>query len=223
MDSSSRRKSRCSWFVRVMSLSCVLLATLANSGCGVSWLLHGAAGGERDVRIPARYLGLANKRVAVLVAAHEYILFQNPQADRAVCQELTTRIAANVQGVSVMDPDQIIEFQRKNPHWTTIPHGRLVKSLDVDRIVMVDLSEYRTNEPGNAYVWKGVLEAKVGVLEAESDDPDVLVFREHISVQYPENSNVGLVNTNEPTIEMGMLRTFGRDGGGLFYDHQIHR
>ncbi|MCC6681513.1 MAG: hypothetical protein IT445_11485 [Phycisphaeraceae bacterium] len=199
---------------------CILSLMLV--GCqGFGWLGEGAAGGKKKINVDARYLGLDNQSVAVLVSADQYILAQYPNVDLAVCSAVTRKIASNVPGVTVTNPTQVMTFQKNNPYWSTLPYEELIARLGTQRVVLIDLIEYRTHEPGNAHVWQGLISANVGVIEADAADPDRMAINEIVSVKFPENSDIGMLNSDDQTVELGMLSLFSRDAAGLFYDHKI--
>lgn len=204
-------------------VTCISALTISlTAGCAVpAWVAHGVAGGERTYQVKAQYLGLDGRTVAVMVAADEYTLFQSPSAPLKVSRAVSARIAANVSGASVVPPKDVIAFQHENPYWGAVPYGELIEKLGVERLVVVDLIEYRTHEPGNAHVWQGMIAGEVGVVEAESDDPDNFAFSTTVRGQFPEESSIGVLDSDRETIELGMLTIFSRDAGGLFYDHEV--
>ncbi len=173
------------------------------------------------VDVPAEYLGLANQRVAVMVSADSHMLYQYPQAQEIVCRAVTKKLAINVPGVTTTIPDQITEFQKANPYWMNMRYSELARHMDVDKIVLVDLIEFQTHEPGNAHIWQGLITGNVGVIDAHADDPDNLVFQNTVSAQFPEKSSVGIIDSDSDTIQLGMVFLFARSSAGLFYDHQI--
>jgi len=63
--------------------------------------------------------------------------------------------------------------------------------------------------------------ANVGVIDAHAQDPDNFVFYNTVQIRFPEDSTVGLVDSDDESIQMGMLILFARNAGGLFYDHQV--
>lgn len=203
----------------MLAAACTVLC-----GCGIlPWVAHGVAGGKgpQTYDVKAQYRGLENKSVAVLVAANEMLLFEYPAAPLKVSRTISARIAGNVPGVRLMPPGEVAEFQNENPYWSTVPYSELIKKLGVDRLVVIDLIEYRTHEPGNAYVWHGLIAGQIGVVEAEADDPDQFAFQTTVRAAYPEESTIGLLNSDDETVELGMLALFARDGAGLFYDHEV--
>lgn len=205
-------------------IASVLLALALLAGCGVApWVAHGVAGGKgkKKVEVKAQYTKLADKKTAILVAADEYILYRHRHSTLAVARAVGTRLAEHVPGIEIVPPSDVIAFQDKNPYWTTVPYGELVGKLGVDRLVVIDLIEYRTHEPGNAYVKQGMIAAEVNVVEAESEDPDNPAFVTTVRAQYPEEGELGMVNSDDETIEVGVLVLFSRDAAGLFYDHEV--
>ena len=188
---------------------------LLSVGCGPM------PGEKIMVDVQAEYLGLADQRVAVMVAADSHMLYQYPDARDNVCKAITGRIAKHVPGITTTIPDRISEFQDDNPYWINMRYGELAKKLDVDMIVLVDLIEYQTHEPGNAHLWQGLITGNIGVIDANSMDPDNFVFQNTISAKFPEESTVGIIDSDDETIQLGMIFLFSRDGAGLFYDHQI--
>jgi len=198
--------------------TCVLLAlSLGVSGCIVGAIMSG----PQTYDIKAQYLGLQGKRVAVLVAADEYILFTQPKAEELISSAIATELAGNVIDVRVANPAQVLEFMRSNPYWTTMPYSELITMLEVDRLMVVDLSDYRLNEPGNQHIWRGNISANVLVIEGDSPDPDQAAFEAQIISLFPDNRAVGLVNADRSTVELATLQLFAVQVGHLFYDHEV--
>ncbi len=209
-------------------MALLLLVLLAGSlpACNVAaWFAHGAAGGrgKKKVKVEAQYRDLAGKKVAVLVAADEYIQGRYPSSVLAVSRAVSARIVGNLPDTTIVPPQDLIEFQKKNPYWITVMPGELIRKLDVERLIIIDLIEYRTHEPGNAWVWQGMIAGEINVMEAESEDPDNPSFSTTVRAQYPEEGELGLVNSDNETVELGMLVLFARDAAGLFYDHEVMR
>lgn len=203
-------------------LAAVLTLTFAAGGCQVvPWLAHGVGGGDKKVDVKAEYRGLDNRTVAVMVMADETTLFGYPQAPGTVTRAVSSHLAQGVPGVTVMDPNQIIAYQRANPYWTTYRHGELARAMGVDRLVLIDLVEYRTHEPGNAHVWQGVTSGNIVVIESDAEDPDNPAYTNTVRVQFPEDTKVGVVNADSDKIQLGMVKLFSQRAAGLFYDHEV--
>ncbi len=173
------------------------------------------------VDVAGEYDGLANQRVAVMVAADGHMLHSYPDAPLHLTRTITSRIAGHVPGVTTTIPDQIAKFQEANPYWMNMRYGELAKKMGVDKIVLIDLVEYQTHEPGNAHIWQGLITANIGVIDAHAQDPDNFAYYNTVTVRFPEASDIGVIDADNETIQLGMVLLFARKGGGLFYDHQI--
>ncbi len=202
-------------------LLCGTLAAgaLAIPGCNWAGFFADVTAGGGDPPIKAaRYQGLKDKKVAVFVSADEALLRTYPQAPLAVCQSVTRAVKAAVPTATVMDPRKINDFQIENPYWNTFKNSDLIKRLDVDRIVYIDLIEYATHEPGNANVWRGSVVANVQVIARDSATPDNYVYTDTVKALYPPASKVGVINSNDATIQAGMLNSFSGAVGYRFTD-----
>ncbi len=207
----------------MLLLYVMLWATMWLSGCNiVAWGAQAFRDDDKPVPVAAEYLDMPGNRIAVLVAADDMILYRFPSSTFRVTEAVSRRIATNLPDTSVTLPREIVEFQRDNPYWITTIPGRLIDQLGVDRLVVVDLSEYRTNEAGNANVWQGTVAGTVSVYEADAEDPNNRVFEKTVRVDFPDDSKIGVVSETQTqlTIEAAMLEIFSLRAAGLFYDHE---
>ncbi len=207
-----------------LSLIVLLAAFAAGGGCNYMAYMGQALQGDEEVtEVEADYRGLEGKSIAVMVAADEYVLFTHPDAQIGVARAVSARLADNMPSVIVMDPAKVVQFQAENPYWYAIPYSELIQKMDVDAIVLIDLVEYQTHEPGNKYIWQGIITGNVGVILADAENPDDFVYYTTVRALFPEDRKVGVVDANNATIQLGMHSIFSRDAAGLFYDHSIVR
>ncbi len=208
-------------FMKHFFLIC-LLVTLAVglAGCElISFASFIAVGDNPTQKVHAQYKEMENKRFAVLVAADEYTLYQSPEAASAICQAVTRQLATNIPSARPVDPRQVIAFQEQNPYWTTSPYGPLLKRLNVDRLIIIDLVQYNMHDKGNSHVWRGVAVANVSVAEAEADDPNNLTFSTTVKTVYPPDTSIGVLQAEESSFRMGLLGQFTTTVANLFSDH----
>lgn len=198
------------------------VAVCFTTGCEIlGFFSQVVAGGEKRVTVTAAYRGLANRSFAVLVAPDDYALGRHPQVVDRVSRCVTTAVAAAVDATRPMDPEQIVTFQHDNPGWVTSPPGDLIERLQVDRLLIVWLSDYALHEPGNAHVWRGVVAAKIDVIEAEAPNPNNAVYRTDVRAIFPADNSIGVFNAKDRDIEFGMLKNFGDSVANLFVDHEV--
>lgn len=199
----------------------LVLALLPAGGCQLfGWVAKGAGLDQRKVNIPAEYTGLRGKRVAVVVNADQATYFEHPAAALRITRAVSQRLRADVPDIGIINPDDIDRFQRQNPYWHTLQYGELTRRLGVERLVYIDLIDFTLRERGNAHIWKGQLLAQVGVAEADGPAPDKLAYLQSLRTEFPPDQPVGVVNSDDATIEAGMLAVFAQQVANLFRDHK---
>lgn len=195
------------------------------AGCqAAGYVAHAVAGGDPPpVNVTAEYTGLDNRMVAVIVAADPSLMYQHASAQHEIGTAVSYAIADCVPGVKVVDPADMTAFRNANPYWTTAPYGELIEKLGVERLVVVDLHEFRLNEPGNSVMFRGVINGTVEVVEAESADPDTPVYSQLVTAAFPPNRPHGVPEANPATIRKGAVDLFAMATAWKFCDHKEQR
>lgn len=224
MFSSSQKFARLitSGRLGVMIITLVIAgASLLLAGCGgVAAATYVIAGPTKTVVVPAQYTGLEGRTIAVMIAGDEYMLYRFPDAQNRLAANISARIAENVDGARVVNPATVTKFQKDNPEWMTLPYGELIRKINVERLVIVDLSDYRLHDPGNSSLWRAVISGNVGVIEAEDNDPDNYAFYTNVKAHFPEDGGIGVLNSDAETVELAVSTMFSKDVAQLFYQHE---
>jgi hypothetical protein len=208
--------------IGVTAMMLLGLATMA--GCpAIGLVAHAVEEVAPPIKVEAQTRTLDNQTVAVLVDASLSILYQHPLVQLEVGQAVSDLLAANVPGVKVIAPKQVVDFQQRNIYWNTATYSDLAKRLGVTRLVIVEIVDYRLHEPGNVNIWRGLMNANVGVAETDGARPNDLAYATTVTAAYPPDSTVGVVNANQQTIRLGTLDLFARGVAGRFYDHTVDR
>jgi hypothetical protein len=170
----------------------MICAGVLHSGCAVV----GIAGAMADSyersgshKVFSEYDGLRDKSVAVIVAADRSIQAAEAGAVTRLTNGVTNTLVANQQLIGFLGfvpGSKVLEFQFNTPSWTSWSYGRLADEFVVERLVIIDLYEYRLQEPGNAHVWDGLIAARVGFVEADSGT-DEFVYTKDIRITYPDD------------------------------------
>lgn len=203
-----------------LGLLALVAAAFLVSGCTVLNLMQSE---EVIIAYTAEYRGLEDQRVAVIVNADELQLSRFPNAREMIARNIAARLADNMPTVEVVHPRDITAFVENNPYWATLRYSELVDRVNVDRLVVIDILEYRTHEPGNRHEWSGAVSGNVYVIDADAIDPDNPAYARVMSAVFPEGQPIGVVSSDNATIEAGMVGVFARDTAGLFYDHEVVR
>lgn len=210
--------------VRRLLVWVALIAALAPTGCAIPQLLGGMMQNEeyqKRIEVLADYDGLDDQTVAVVVVTDMATLYEYPDLALKISSGVSGRLAENVPGLhsKVLDPRYILQWQYRTPQWDALPYGEIAVQLNVDRVVFIDIYEYRLNPPGNYWQWEGVCGANIGIIEQDSIDPDMFATTYNIAVEFPGITGLGRESASAQQIETGLLADFIKKTSWLFYDH----
>ncbi len=200
----------------IVAGSLLAAAWLTSAGCEAIGFVGEAVDSEQEVEFVARYTGLNGKRVAVLIDAPLDAQYQHPRAVPGLCEFISAGLREACEGAQIMPSNYVVAYQANNVYWYTMDIEDIAKALNVERIVMVDLVEYRLLAPGNSYLWDGVIVGDINIYETDSLDPNAIAFRERIKARFPSMDGVRRDQYPESTIEQGLQIKFAQDSVNLF-------
>ena len=197
----------------------------AQSGCVVGSLVGGMmasyeATGESMVF--AEYQGLQDKTYAVIVTAPRSIQGEYPRLVSSLTNAIGARIAAaneDVLALGFVPGPRVLEFQYATPQWTAWSYEELLDHFQVDRLIVVDLFEFRLREAGNRYVWDGRIASRVGVVEADTGAPNEFMFVRDLRIRYPDDGGYTAADFTQAHIEASLKDRFANRVSWLFFDH----
>lgn len=175
--------------------------------------------------VKAQYLHLDGHTCAVLVSTPDHVL--DPTAANDIGAAITHRIMDNVKGVKMMPYSNSQAFVDANPYWTTRPPSSVQKALGVERLIVVDVAEFKTHEEGsNGDLLQGLASGYIRVLEAENNDNDRFIFSQIATSNYPplrlhsEGVPADFGGMSQASVRFNLIQLFSRDTAGAFYDHE---
>jgi hypothetical protein len=208
--------------IRTTILLLVFISIIQTSGCGVVGFIGAGKQAMEDqmlIEKPAEY-SLVGLKIAVVIDTDLVIHYEHPGISTLIAGAIAGRIAKNVPDVQVVRPDQVARWQFETPQWTAMPSTEIAYSLDVDRVIFIDLQNYTLTPPGNAYQWEGRCVATIGVIESDSYEHDGFVDSYEIMAEFPRRPSILTRDeANEGTIEQGLLNEFIKQSAWLFYEH----
>lgn len=191
-------------------------------GC-VFFELAGALGENieryKKIEVLAEYDGLDNKTVAVVVQCDPSILYEHPSVSGTVSMNVSRRISEHVPGARVLDYRHVMQWQYQTPSWSMLPYGEIATELGVERVVFIEVYEFRLHPAGNRYLWDGACASSVGIIEGDGWDTDAFAKTWEITVKFPDIQGVGRESASESSIQMGVLAKFVDEVSWLFYRH----
>ncbi len=214
--------------MRALALSVGAAGVLAGAGCN----LLGFAGAmvENERRHSTRpvnelYQGLKGKQWAVLVIADRIIQADSPAIVPYLTTKMTERLSdpKNQQSIGAagyIPADRLLKYLYENPRWMSMPRADLAKELGVERLIVVEVMEYRLHDPGNQYLWAGVATGTVGVIEADSKVPDEFSFEKPVKVTFPDKDGYGPNDLPTEAVTTELAHRFVDRVTWMFYLHE---
>lgn len=205
----------------------VILAGLACAGCTAAGFIAATIEKEGTHDVEAQYTRLEGRSYAVVVAADRSIQAEHPLIVEYLTERITNRLAepGNVPRAGGYVPAiQVVKYLNEHPGWSAKSMDELAKELGgVERLIYVDLYEFRLNDPGNAYLWEGVASANVSVIETDSPIPDDHAFGRTITVKFPDQSGLGPNDLQAAGVRTELTRRMVDRVSWLFYTHEEKR
>lgn len=207
-------------------LGALLLSTLGSApGCVVAAAVGGMAESYKrgsTHAVAADYTGLRGKSFAVIVSSDRVLQGNFPTLLPRMTSRITERLASYTEtGVTGFVPAiAILEFQFSHPDWVTRTYDQLCEEFGVERLIVVDMYEYRLNEPGNPYLWDGVAAARVGVVEADGPLRGEFSYSKEIQVHYPDKKGMGPQDVGQAQVQSQLEHRFVDRVTWLMYVHQ---
>ena len=204
---------------RAMTVLLLGAAGVALGGCKVMGDIAGSYLDSTLKVVHPAYGGLDNKRVAVLVDVDMATQYEHPELALTIAGDVSKRLQENVSGIQVLPTSEVAEWQFRNPQWSAQPYSEVADTLKVDRLVHIDISEFRLRPPGNQGLWEGVCRANVGVVERDGTDPDNYSDQFTVKASYPDVTGITHESANETQVQASLLALFVRRTAWLFYRH----
>lgn len=168
---------------------------------------------------PADYDGLEGKTFAVYVNADRVVQADHPNLIARVAGLVNGALAENADGSAYIPTQTMLSAQFNNPHWILMPPAELAEELGVERLVMIEIVDYRLSDAGNAYLWDGLAEARVEVYEADGPFPDEPSYDQIIDVRFPDVPGVLREEVPEDVVTSELSRRLTDRLSWLFFEH----
>lgn len=208
-------------FARCLALLLVS-CSLVMGGCNIVGFF-GAIEAERrrtgTIKVDAQYTGLEGQRVAVIVDASRELQADGRRVIQAVLSEVIARLEANGNLESIVPAIDIERVLYDEPDLLSRTYDEIARRFGVDRLVVIQLEEFRLAEPGNRYVWAGHAAGVLLVVEADSYLEDDVRLEQYVSVKYPSKDNITVDEMPAEAVALELLRRFANRSSWFFYRH----
>ena len=208
--------------IRILISLISFLYILVGSGCSVFAFGGSMAQAHEDQKMIEKYAeyDLKGKTIAIVIDTDLSVHYEHPGISNLIAEAIAVRIAKFGEGVKVVHPGAVAQWQFETPQWSAMPTTEITKSLNVDCVIYIDLQEYRLTPPGNQWLWEGECSATIGIIEANSYEQDGYEETFTVTVNFPSRPSVlSHEEASESDIERGLLSEFIKQTSWLFYRH----
>jgi hypothetical protein len=208
--------------IRILISLISFLYILVGSGCSVFAFGGSMAQAHEDQKMIEKYAeyDLKGKTIAIVIDTDLSVHYEHPGISNLIAEAIAGRIAKFGEGVKVVHPGAVAQWQFETPQWSAMPTTEIAKSLNVDCVIYIDLQEYRLTPPGNQWLWEGECSATIGIIEANSYEQDGYEETFTVTVNFPSRPSVlSHEEASESDIERGLLSEFIKQTSWLFYRH----
>ncbi|MEO1585013.1 MAG: hypothetical protein AAFR96_10650 [Planctomycetota bacterium] len=207
-------------------MSCITAAIVlgAASGCELVAFPFFAANEirKRGTHIePAAYSGLDEQNFAVLVSGDRSLHATYPGVIAQITQEAAERLKSETLASGYVPAQSMLRYQYENPGWSSKAFSEVATDLGVDRLVVVDMQEFRLNDPGNRFLYDGVAAATVAVVETDGLSPDDIAFEFFVNVTFPDSGGFGPEDFTDQQVASVLLARFLDRVTWPFYDAEV--
>lgn len=214
----------CGGVRRLAGIALVAGALLGAGGCSIVGAVAENYRKDATRKVEAETDVLSGKTFALLVSAPRSVQGDFPALVETLAARCTERLSnpANVPAAGgFVPPADVLRYMYSTPAWTLRSKTELGKALgDVDRLVLIEVSEYRLHAPGNPYVWDGVASALVSVYDPRSRTPEIALFERTVLVKFPDKQGDGPEQMAAALVNSALLARLVDRATWLFYDHQ---
>lgn len=188
---------------------------LGSSGCG-----YLAAGNERQHgrQVDAQYSGLAEKRVAVVVYADPATTNEFSAAREEISSFLDAELKRAIPTIQLVDYREVVRWQNQTIHWYALTEQDIGKHFGVDRLVYLELLDYRTKIPGAKGYVQGNIRALCKI--SEIGGAGKVVWQGEVEAAYPPDGPLDILSLNEIAVRTRTLEAFARKLVGCLHTHR---
>ncbi len=201
-----------------------ILAVAALSGCQVVGVAVEHYRADAKKTIQAESVALEGKSFAAIVAADRGIQGDYPMLMEVVTAKVIERLAnpANVPAAGgFVHPRDVLKYVYETPSWSLKVKSEVASALGgVDRVLVVELLEYRLHDPGNPYVWDGLASATVSVYDPSSPTSEIAVFEKTVTVRFPDKRGTGPEDMDISLVNQALTLRLVDRATWLFYSHE---
>jgi hypothetical protein len=201
---------------RVLLFLLLVLCVGGLAGCAY---LAGAFEQNSGKKVLATYTGMDDKSVAIVTDVDPATALEYVSARAEIGAFVTAQFQQNMPKVKLLRYQDVIRWQDDTLQWQGLREKEIGKHFSVDRVLYIELLDYRTREPGATNLLRGRIHALARVFEVETPGPSA-VWEKEFDVFWPPLEPQDVLHSNDTAVRKRVLEYFSEDLVGQFYDHR---
>lgn len=203
--------------IRIVTL---LLAPLAISVGGCSWLVPLIFIGEHKERVPAEFDKLDGKLTAVVVWADQETLFDYPHVRMELSMHISDKMWSSMKKVRLVDSRKIEDYIQKNIE-TSVDPKAIGSAFDCDMVVYVELLDFQIRDREAPDFVRGRIDAAVSVYDISTDPDESRRYElDDVETVFPEMQSLLFNDTNALVVRKETYEKFAETVARKFYKYE---
>ena len=193
-------------------------------GCNLISLPYVLFAPEPTEKVKAEFAHLEGRRVLVLVWAEQATLYEYPNVQIEIASYVRYLLKEKFSDLDVASPSHVSRYMKSRPDWATEHPAAIGRHFKADIVMMVELMEFTTREPGSPNLFRGRARARITVydLTGEDDRPKGFALKPAEAV-YPPDRPIGVLRADDRVIRAQTYKEFARAFTRKFYDHEVKK
>ena len=205
------------------TLIVILLLLVCAGGCDILAYPVYLLFGDHNPKVKAEYEGLADKRIALMIAGQPGIEFEYPYITANLATVSENLISQQVKDTSFVEKEKVETFQRQSSRWIGLNMDEIKNHFDAQQLISIELVRLTLLEDNTVNLLRGRLIADVKVYDLEAIPNDQPVYETDIQIVVPESAPVYQSDAAQQQIEQKLIALFATRLAYKFYDHKEAR
>jgi len=157
----------------------------------------------------------------VIVAGRPEIEWKYPYADLDLALAAAQAVGNHVEGVQLVDPEQVDRFVQQEPDWFSLPISEIAERFEAQAVVYLDLYQFNLAELDSVNLLRGRAGAQLYVYDMQAAKPDKPCYESEINVVYPEHVPLAMGDSSQQRVRRETIAQFTQQLAWKFYDHKV--
>ncbi len=162
--------------------------------------------------IPAKYEGLSNSKVAIVVVS-DASSYGPDSLTASISRLLTVQLGQNVKDISIVPQNVVNNWQDTNG-WDQIDFYELGQGVDADKVMVIEVGSYSIHEGATLYKGRSLISTNVYDI---SDNGNVVFSQGPAEYVFPRSHARPAISTSEQQFESAYLVKLTGDISRNFY------